>query len=322
MGQARSRRKAELAQIFAATISIAFLGGAAIAQVRALGPTTALKSLTITSEPNASVWVDGVLYGKTDEKGSLKIRTAAGGTHTVRVRAAGFKDVSKPLPAAQSGAVQIALVKTTDEAELALQQAESLASVDREKAAAAYRKAASLRPNYLDAWIALARVYSEAGDFQNTMKAVREGRKIKPGVAELSAIEGRIYKDTGDEDKAIAAFKRAIAEGKGFQPEAYTGLGLLYKDRAEAAGAEDRQTEEASYREAVKYLSTAARQLAGSPDGIVVYQLLGLIYEKQKKCNEAIALYQDFLRIYPDAPEATAVQSFITQIKKQMAEQP
>ena len=87
--------------------------------------------------------------------------------------------------------------------------------------------------------IALARVYSEAGNFQNTIKAVREGRKIKPGVAELSAIEGRIYKDTGDEDKAIAAFKRAITEGKGIPTRGIFGPGAYFqKLQAEVAGAE------------------------------------------------------------------------------------
>jgi hypothetical protein len=32
-------------------------------------------------------------------------------------------------------------------------------------------------------------------------------------------------------------------------------------------------------------------------------------------------LYEEFLRIFPDAVEAEAVRSFIVQIKKQMAEQ-
>jgi regulator of sirC expression with transglutaminase-like and TPR domain len=51
----------------------------------------------------------------------------------------------------------------------------------------------------------------------------------------------------------------------------------------------------------------------------VVYQLLGLIFERQKKYDEAIGLYEEFLRLFPDKPEVTAIRSFIEQIKKQRA---
>jgi cytochrome c-type biogenesis protein CcmH/NrfG len=63
------------------------------------------------------------------------------------------------------------------------------------------------------------------------------------------------------------------------------------------------------------------KQLGTGLDAPAIYQLLGLVYEKQKKFKEAIALYENFLRLFPDNVEATAVQSFIVQLKKQMAEQ-
>jgi cytochrome c-type biogenesis protein CcmH/NrfG len=63
------------------------------------------------------------------------------------------------------------------------------------------------------------------------------------------------------------------------------------------------------------------KQLGGAPDAIVVSQLLGLVYEKQNKFKEAIALYEEFLRTFPNAVEAEAVRSFIVQLRKQMAEQ-
>jgi hypothetical protein len=40
-----------------------------------------------------------------------------------------------------------------------------------------------------------------------------------------------------------------------------------------------------------------------------------------KKFEEAIAVYEEFLRIFPDSNEAGAVRSFIVQIRKQMSEQ-
>lgn len=277
-----------------------------------------VRTVTVVSEPKATVWIDGLRFGTTDESGRLSISSVTSGRHTVRVRANGFKDGSKAITAAQAGEIAIPLTKTTDEAELAFQQGEVFSTLDRQKSADAYLKAIKLRPGYTDAYIGLARVYQDGGKLEDAEKAIRDVRKIKPALPEASVIMGRIYKGWGEEEKAIAEFKRAIKEGRGTQPEAYTGLGLLHNDRAQAsAGAGDFGQEAANYAEAAKNFSIAAKQLGGSPDAVVVYQLLGLVYERQKKNIEAIAVYQDFLRIFPNIPESTTVRSFIDQLQKQ-----
>jgi len=292
---------------------------AVFAQVRKT-PTN-YRSITVITEPDSAVWIDGVRYGVTDDGGRLAITTVSPGVRSIRVRANGFSEVTKSLPAASRGDVVIKLTKTTDEAELAFQSAESMTTVDRQKAIAEYERAIKLRPKYPEAYLGLTRMFSETGDLEKAVKAIRTAKRLKPGYGEASAVEGRLLKDSGEEDKAIVTFKRAITESKGFQPEAYTGLGLLYKDRAEnAGGSGDYDQETANYEESAKYFAIAVKQLAGAPDGIVVYQLLGLIYERQKKFQEAIALYEEFLRVFPDVSEAGAVASFIVQIKKQMAE--
>jgi len=273
------------------------------------------RAVTITSEPNASIWIDGILYGKCDKNGTLAIKAVGPGAHTLKIRADGFKEKSVPL--GPGPRLDISLVKTTDEADLAFQEAERLTTIDREKSAEAYRKALKLRPTNVDAALGLARVLSDAGDFEEALKAVAQARRISPANATASAIQGRIHKENGDDEKAIAAFKRAITEGHGVQPEAYTGLGLLYKEKAESSGGGGNYLDErASYDEAAKYLKVALKQLSSAPDAVVVYQLLGLVYERQNRTDEAIALYEDFLRLFPDVPEATAVQSFIVQLKK------
>ena len=306
-----------------ALLAIVFCTVAAVGAFAQARPSAAARrSIAVVTEPNSTVWIDGVLYGVTNENGRLAITSIPAGVHSIRVRSNGFSEAVKTLPAASSGDVSIKLTKTTDEAELAFQSAEAATTVDRQKAIAEYERAIKLRPKYPEAYLGLARMYSETGDLEKADKAIRTAKRLKPGYAEASAVEGRINKDSGEEEKAIASFKRAIAEGKGFQPEAYTGLGLLYKERAEAAGGSaDFEQESANYNEAIKNLAVAAKQLGSAPDGIVVYQLLGLIYEKQKKFKEAIALYEEFLRLFPDASEAGAVQSFIVQIKKQMADE-
>lgn len=294
----------------------------AFGQVKKAVTATQIRSITIATQPDAAIWIDGVRYGTADKAGKIEIKTVAAGAHTLRVRADGYKEKSQPLTASQKGEIRVELSKTSDEADLAFQDAERLAGNDGERSAAAYRKAIRLRPNYPEAFVGLARVLAETSDVDGAVAAIASARKLRPVYAEASAVEGRILKDNGDEAKAIASFKRAITDGKGFQPEAYAGLGLLYKEKAEGAGGSgDFDGETAAYNESAKALKAAVKQLSGAPDAIVIYQLLGLIYERQKRFKEAIAVYEEFLRIFPTSAEATAVESFIVQIKKDQLNQ-
>lgn len=165
-------------------------------------------------------------------------------------------------------------------------------------------------------------MHLDSHNTEDSLTAIREARKIKPIYPEASAVEGRIYRAEGDDEKAIAAFKRAIREGKGFQPEAHTGLALLYKERAEGFGADgDIEQEKINYDLAAASFKTALQQLSGAPDAEVIYQMLGVSFEKQQKYAEAIKIYEEFLRVFPDSAEASAVRSFIVQAQKQMKEQ-
>jgi len=293
-------------------------GGITAAQKKNPVPAQA-REITVNTEPKTIVWLDNIRRGTTDENGKLTIKAVSNGKHTLRLRADGFKEVSQNLLPAQKGEVKITLVKTTDEAEIAFQQGEKLTSVSREKAVQMYEKAVALRPKYPEAFLGLARVRADQSNFDAALEAVKQAKKLRPGYAEASAVEGRIYVSEGNEEKAIAAFKRAIAEGRGFQPEAYTGLGLFYKEKAEGfAGAGDFDNEKANYQLAAGHLKTAAAQLSGAPDTMVIYQFLGLLYEQMKEFQKAIAVYEDFLRDFPDSTETTAVRSFIEQLRKQM----
>lgn len=280
-----------------------------------------IRSVVITSEPAATVWINDIRYGVTDEEGKLTVRLTGTARSVIRVRALGFKEVTQPiLPVAKE--LTVSLTKTTDEAELAFQDAERLTTIDRPKAAEAYRKALKLRPVYPEANVGLARTLAEQGGIEEAFKAINAALKQRPAYAEAAAVKARLLKDTAEEERAIAEFKRAITLGKGVQAEANTGLGMLFQERADnALGAGEVRAAESNYAEASKYFSAAIKQLGISPDASVVYQLEGRILEQQRKYKEAIALYQQFLKIFPDSIDATAVQSFITQLQKQLDEQ-
>jgi tetratricopeptide (TPR) repeat protein len=280
-----------------------------------------IRSVEITTVPAATIWINGIRYGTTGEDGKLAVRLEGATRASVRVRAYGFKEAIEPiLPAAKE--LTVTLTKTTDEAELAFQDAERMTAIDRPKAAEGYRKALKLRPNYPEANVGLARTMAEQGGIEEAFRAINAALRQRPAHAEAAAVKGRLLKDTGEEERAIAEFKRAITLGKGVQAEANTGLGMLYQERAdEALAGGEVLAAEQHYAEAAKYFSAAIKQLGISPDASVVYQLQGRILEQQRKYKDAISLYQQFLKIFPDSIDATAVQSFITQLQKQLADQ-
>ena len=180
--------------------AVLFCAGLSLSAVAVSAQKTSLRSLTIVTEPNASVWIDDVNYGKTDTSGKLALKTFPGGTHKIRVRAAGFKETSQNLLPAQKGDLSVALVKTTDEAELAFQQAE--VESDKEKAIGLYKKAIKLRPKFAEAQLGMARAQLDSGDPDEALKTIQNARKARLGYAEASAVEGRIYKALDKEDKA------------------------------------------------------------------------------------------------------------------------
>src|SRR5213076_1556585 len=90
---------------------------------RATSPaaSSAARTLTVLTEPNATVWLDEIRRGNTDSTGRLAGLKVSAGAHTLRIRASGFKESSTAVPAAQRGEIRVRLVRTTDEAELTFQ---------------------------------------------------------------------------------------------------------------------------------------------------------------------------------------------------------
>jgi len=265
-------------------------------------------SLTITTEPNAIVWIDEIRRGTTDASGKLTLTKVSAGRHTVRVRANGFKENVTPLvPGRRSLAVK--LVPATDQAELLFQQAETAREKARddpslEKAADVYRQAIKLRPTFPAAHVGLARVLLDLNQFKEAHAAIDAARRARPSYAEASAVEGRIYREEAFADDAIRSFRRAIREGGGVQPEAYVGLARVFEDKGD-------------FGEAIANFQKALAQLAESEP--VIYQMLGAAYEKVNKPKEAVAAYEKYLQLAPNGSYAGAIRSILTQLKREAA---
>jgi hypothetical protein len=280
------------------------------AQQRTKTPSTkpsTTKSITVRTEPNAIVWLDDVRRGVTDAEGVLVIKTVAAGRRVLRVRASGFKESSVTLAPVRRGTIVVNLARTTDQAELLFQQAESAREKARDEAAqkaaeALYRDAIKLRPRFPEAHLGLARVLLELNDYVAALAEIDAAHVMRRNYAEASAVEGRILRMAADENAAIDAFRRALSEGRGFQPEAHTGLALVYQDQGK-------------YEEATAAFQKALAQLSDTEP--ILYQLLGAVYEKLEKYKEAVAAYEKYLELAPDGNLAPAIRSVMDQLRQQ-----
>jgi len=268
----------------------------------------AQSALTITTEPNAIVWIDEIRRGTTDASGKLTLKKVSPGRHSVRVRANGFKESTAALLPGRR-ALSVKLVPTTDEAELLFQQAETARETARddpsqEKAADLYRDALKQRPAFPAAHVGLARVLMDLNDFKQAHAEIDAARRTRPAYAEASAVEGRIYREEAFSDDAIRSFRRAIREGGGVQPEAYVGLARVLEDKGQTA-------------EAIVEFKKALAQLSESEP--VIYQMLGAAYEKIEKPKEAVTAYEKYLELAPNGSYAAAIRSILEQLKREAA---
>lgn len=270
----------------------------------------AWSSLTITTEPNAIVWIDDVRRGVTDASGRLELKKISAGRHALRVRAAGFREVTTLLPAGRT-TQSVKLTRTTDQAELAFQRAEDAREkardqAARENAAELYRATFKLRGAYPAAHLGLARVLLDLNKYEDALDEIQAARRTRPVYPEASAVEGRIYREAAFTDDAINAFRRAIREARGFQPEAHVGLARVFEDQGK-------------YDEAIVEFRKAIDQLSDSEP--IIYQLLGAAYERAQQYKEAVVAYEKYLELAPNGSLAPAIRSIIEQLRRDAAGQ-
>jgi tetratricopeptide (TPR) repeat protein len=287
------------------------LGAAASAQrPREPGPQSNARSITVVSEPKAIVWIDEIRRGVTNDKGALSSLNLAAGAHTLRVRAAGFREISMPITPLQRGEIAVHLARTTDQSELLFQKAEDARETakdegGRQASADLYRQAIKLRPALGAAHVGLARLLLDLNDTNGALAEIEAARRTRAVYPEASAVEGRIYRESGQTDEAIGAFNRAIREAHGFQPEAHVGIGRVYEEKGE-------------YELAAREFKIAVDQLADTEP--IIYQLLGAAYEKSGNNASAIVAYENYLRLAPNGSMAQAVRSIVEQLKTQQPE--
>jgi lipopolysaccharide biosynthesis regulator YciM len=142
----------------------------------------------------------------------------------------------------------------------------------------------------------------DQNQFDKALDEIEAARRYRPAFAEASAVEGRVFHENAQDGDAIRSLRRAITEGKGFQPEAHVALARIYEDKGRNA-------------DAILEFRKAIEQLSDSEP--VIYQMLGAAYEKEQKPKDAVAAYEKYLQLAPNGSYASAIRSILTQLKRE-----
>jgi tetratricopeptide (TPR) repeat protein len=96
------------------------------------------------------------------------------------------------------------------------------------KAADAFGKAIALKNNNADYYYARCVSYSWLSNFKSAIADCEAATRLRPGDANMLGVLGRLYEDSGNKQKAIETYKKALAINPS-QPEAVEGMKQLSK---------------------------------------------------------------------------------------------
>lgn len=267
--------------------------------------TGALK--VITGQPASYVYINNVLHGATNEQGELDLPRAWAGTFPVVVRTVGFADWTGSVIVAPkaSRTLKVTQRATADEATIHYQKGELLRYRGKSRdSLEEYRRAIELRPGLVQARIAMARSLISVQDYQgaeeNIQAAIKRGG---PSLAEAQTVLANLRRNQGLVEEAIEEYKKALRLARNVSPEAHIGLGIAYRESNDLTNA---------IRE---YYAGLAQDMDTEP---VLYYHLAEMLEGQQRYKEAIAAYENYMRLDPEGEFASAAQSIIERLKEEI----
>ncbi len=272
------------------------------------GQTDSTSSLIINTSPGTIIWVDSLRYGAVPESGELRIDNLRAGSHTVRARLKGTREITQSVTIADESpkSIELSLSNPADKAELSFQTAEELRESGKHAdAVKEYRKAVKLRARgYPAARIGLARslysneYYDEA--ISEARKAIREKSGLYP---EAYTVIGNIKRTQGLHEEAVKNYETALTQARDIMPEAHTGLALAFQDRNHS-------------EDAIKHLRIAIVQANDTEP--ILYFLLGSSLEREYRNKEAVEAYEKYLRLEPNTTQASALRSVLRQLRREI----
>jgi len=265
-------------------------------------------SLTVKTEPGTIIWVDSLRYGVVAEGGELIVNNLSLGSHTVRARLKGKREITQgiKLSGESNQTIQLDLSKPADKAELNFQVAEELRVIGKHtEAIDLYRRAIELRGgNYPAARIGLARSLLSNENYNEAVAEAHKALREKGGVyPEAHTVIGNIKRTQGLYDDALTSYHTALQQAHNFSPEAHTGTALVYQDRN-------------STEDAIKHFQMAIAQANDTEP--IIYYWLGSTLEREYRNREAVEAYEKYLKLQPNTTQASALRSVLKQLKREI----
>jgi tetratricopeptide (TPR) repeat protein len=285
------------------------------AQQRAPQPAASApsSSLVIKAEPGAVIWVDNLRYGTVPQSGELAVKNLRAGSHTVRARLLGKRELLETvqLKPGSEHSLQLAFTLPASEAEKFFQNAEALREKGKHaEAIEEYRRALKLKSGYPPARVGLARSLAVKDDYDAAIaearRAAREAAAQPALAAEAHTVVANTLRIQGFADAAVKSYRAALALSRNASPEAHTGLAIAYQDTNRP-------------EDAIKHFRLAAAHSNDTEP--VIYYLLGNLLDRQNRYQEAIEVYEKYLALEPQGRNSTAVRSLIKQLRREVERQ-
>ena len=137
----------------------------------------------------------------------------------------------------------------------------------------------------------LGTVLIEIKDWNGARKALEKSVELEPSLFKAYYKLGQVLEELDDQQSALQRYTQSIENGPRFLP-AYNALGSLYAD----LGYSDHAVQVA--QSALKVAQ------AGSEEAAKIHNLLGTVYQQQKKFDEAITQFRAALEIQPGMRDA------------------
>jgi tetratricopeptide (TPR) repeat protein len=146
-----------------------------------------------------------------------------------------------------------------------------------------YSRAIEINPQYVEAFIGVAKTYSNQGRYAEAIAAYDQAIQLQPAYADAYFGRGITYSNMGIYDQAIANYDRAIQ----LQPdyfEVYINRGSVYVQKSDY----DRAI--ADYDQAIRL----------KPEDAMAHIYRGRVYAQKGDYNRAIANYDQAIQLKPD----------------------